>query len=87
MNKIELYTKGYCPYCKRAKATLDNLGLAYEEFEITESAALTKEMQQRSGRKTVPQIFIGDQHIGGGDDFHEALRDGKLAHLLTQETA
>ncbi len=84
MNKIEIYTKGYCPYCKRAKATLNNLGLTFEEFEITDSEKFTEEMQARSSRKTVPQIFIGGQHIGGGDDFHFALRDGKLAHLLTQ---
>ena len=84
MNKIEIYTKGYCPYCKRAKATLNNLGLSFEEFEITDNEKLTQEMQERSGRKTVPQIFIGDEHIGGGDDFHLALREGKLAHLISQ---
>ena len=82
MTKIEIYSKSYCPYCKRAKATLTKLGLAYEEFEITNSNALTEEMQQRSGRKTVPQIFINDQHIGGGDDFHEALASGALTHLI-----
>jgi len=87
MNKIEIYTKGYCPYCKRTKATLDNLGLAYEEFEITESKKLTEEMIQRSGRKTVPQVFIGNEHIGGNDDFHNALREGKLAYLLTQQAS
>ncbi|CAI89082.1 MULTISPECIES: glutaredoxin 3 [Pseudoalteromonas] len=82
MTKIEIYSKSYCPYCKRAKATLTRLGLDFEEFEITDSEKLTKEMQQRSGRKTVPQIFINSQHIGGGDDFHHALNSGSLADLI-----
>lgn len=85
MTKIEIYSKSYCPYCKRAKATLTDLGFAYEEFEITDSPALTLEMQERSGRKTVPQIFINDQHIGGGDDFHHALATGALTHLLGEQ--
>lgn len=51
MTKIEIYSKSYCPYCKRAKATLSRLGLDFEEFEITDSEKLTKEMQQRSGEK------------------------------------
>ena len=87
MIKIEVYSKGYCPYCKQAKATLKSLGLAFEEYEITGNDKLTREMQARSKRRTVPQIFINDQHIGGGDDFHEALRSGALTHLLTQKTA
>jgi len=82
MTKIEIYSKGYCPFCKKAKATLNNLGLAFEEYEITHSEKLTKEMRERSLRNTVPQIFINDQHIGGGDDFHEALSRGQLQHLI-----
>ena len=82
MNKIEIYSKSYCPFCKRAKATLTGLGMAYEEYEITDSDKLTTEMRERSGRKTVPQIFINDQHIGGGDDFHHALNTGALSHLI-----
>jgi len=82
MTKIEIYSKSYCPYCKGAKDTLARLGLAYDEYEITNSDKLTAEMQKRSGRKTVPQIFINDQHIGGGDDFHYALNTGALTHLI-----
>ena len=82
MAKIEIYSKSYCPYCKRAKATLTSLGVAFEEYEITHSEKLTKEMHERSLRNTVPQIFINDQHIGGSDDFHEALNRGQLQHLI-----
>lgn len=84
MTKIEIYSKSYCPYCQRAKATLNDLGLAYEEFEITKSQVLSQEMRKRSGRKTVPQIFINNQHIGGGDDFHHALASGALTHLISE---
>ncbi|MHA2936890.1 glutaredoxin 3 [Vibrio sp. RC27] len=83
MIKIEVYSKGYCPYCKQAKATLKSLGLSFKEYEITGSDKLTREMQARSKRRTVPQIFINDEHIGGCDDFHQALRSGALTHLLT----
>lgn len=85
MAKIEIYSKSYCPYCKKAKATLVSLGLAFEEYEITYSEKLTKEMHERSSRRTVPQIFINDQHIGGGDDFHEALSSGQLKHLIAKK--
>jgi glutaredoxin 3 len=82
MTKIEIYSKSYCPFCKRAKATLTRLGLNYEEYEITHSDKLTNEMYERSGRNTVPQIFINDVHIGGGDDFHDALSKGELARFI-----
>jgi len=62
---IILYTKGHCPFCKAAKALLTEKGVAFTDIEITGNAALTAEMEQRSGRHTVPQIFIGDLHIGG----------------------
>lgn len=87
MTKIEIYTKGYCPFCIQTKETLNNIGLNFEEYEITNNEKLTQEMQLRSQRKTVPQVFINDQHIGGGDDFHEALRNGELTHLITKQTS
>ena len=83
MAKIEIYSKGYCPYCKKTKETLNNLGLEFEEYEITRNEKLTQEMIARSQRKTVPQIFIDDQHIGGSDEFHHALRNGSLTDLIT----
>ncbi|MBT1064076.1 glutathione S-transferase N-terminal domain-containing protein [Bowmanella sp. Y26] len=79
--KIEVYSKDYCPFCKKTKQTLEFLGLPFEEFDITRNAALTSEMHTRSQRKTVPQIFINGKHIGGSDDFHQALRNGLLKDL------
>lgn len=80
--RITLYTKGYCPFCHRAKALLDSKSAAYEEFDITSSPDLRAEMIQRSGRMTVPQIFIGGRHIGGSDDLTSLERAGKLDALL-----
>lgn len=79
---IEIYTKGHCPFCKQVKETLNNLALTFKEYEITNDERLTAEMEQRSQRKTVPQVFINDNHIGGGVDFHEALDNGQLDELI-----
>ncbi|WP_299177782.1 glutaredoxin 3 [uncultured Neptuniibacter sp.] len=75
MDKIEIYTKSYCPYCQAAKKLLTHLGWQYREYEITGKQQQQREMVQRAQRKTVPQIFINDQHIGGFDDFSSMLRD------------
>jgi len=80
--KIIVYSKGYCPYCKRAKATLNKLGLKFEEIDITFNGAQEKKMRERSMRKTVPQIFINEHHIGGNDDLQAAVKKGTLAELL-----
>jgi glutaredoxin 3 len=79
---IIIYSKGYCPYCKNAKALLIAKGVTFTEFEITGNSALTAEMVERSGRHTVPQIFIGDLHVGGGSDLAELDARGGLDHLL-----
>lgn len=68
MANVEIYTKVTCPYCHRAKALLDQKGVSYQEIPIDGDAAKREEMVQRSGRTTVPQIFIDAQHIGGCDD-------------------
>jgi len=80
--KIEIYTKPLCPYCHRAKALLDSKGLSYEEFEVSTNQEHLQEMLERSGRRTVPQIFINDQHIGGSDDLAQANADGTLDRLV-----
>ena len=80
--KIKIYTKSYCPYCKRAKKLLDSKGLKYEEIEVSMSPELAKEAQQRSGRRTVPQVFIDNQHIGGSDDLAKAAANGSLEKLI-----
>lgn len=82
MPKIEIYTTKICPYCKRAKALLKQLDAPFEEFVISGDQALTEEMMSRSGRRTVPQVFIDGQHIGGSDDLAAAHRSGELEQLL-----
>lgn len=70
MANVEIYTKVTCPYCHRAKALLDQKGVSFQEIPIDGDAAKREEMIQRSGRITVPQIFIDAQHIGGCDDLY-----------------
>ena len=83
MQKIELYTKGYCPYCRRAKGLLDAKGATYTDFEIDKQPELRDTMINRAnGRTTVPQIFIGDTHVGGCDDLFALESAGKLDALL-----
>lgn len=83
MNKVEIYTKGYCPFCHRAKALLDEKGVAYTEFAIDVQPELRDEMIARAnGGYTVPQIFIGDTHVGGCDDMFALEAQDKLNTLL-----
>lgn len=83
MPKVEIYTKFTCPYCARAKALLDEKGVAYEEYEISMGGPQRQEMIQRAnGRTTVPQIFINGEHVGGSDDLADLERAGKLDALL-----
>ncbi|ENO8415799.1 glutaredoxin 3 [Vibrio mimicus] len=82
MPKIEIYTKSYCPYCKAAKQTLNSMGLSYREIEVSTSQALFNEMVNRSQRKTVPQIFVGDVHVGGYDDLVIAIKNGQFKKAL-----
>ena len=83
MAKIEIYTTPFCGYCARAKGLLDSKGAAYEEFDITMGGPKRAEMLERApGRTTVPQIFIGETHVGGSDDLAALERQGKLDALL-----
>lgn len=82
MAKIDIYTKATCPYCHRAKALLAEKGAAFNELPIDGNAAKREEMIERSGRTTVPQIFIDGQHIGGCDDLFALDARGGLDPLL-----
>jgi glutaredoxin 3 len=83
MAKVELYTKGHCPYCKRAKALLEQKSVEYTEYPIDIQPELRDEMIERAnGGYTVPQIFIDSQHIGGCDDMMALESQGKLDSLL-----
>ncbi len=80
--RIEIYTWSRCPFCIRAKALLDKKGVEYTEYCIDGDEAARSEMAERAGRKSLPQIFIDDQHIGGCDDLHALERKGSLNDLL-----
>ena len=83
MSKIEVYSTAVCPYCVAAKNLLKSRGLEWVEVRIDTDAAQRDAMLARSGgRRTVPQIFVNDQHVGGYDDLVAADRSGKLAQLL-----
>lgn len=83
MPRIEIYTKMFCPYCSRAERLLTEKGAAYEEYDITFDGAKRSEMIERAnGRSTVPQIFIGGQHVGGSDDLAALEAAGELDSLL-----
>lgn len=80
---IEIYTWRSCPYCIQAKALLDRKKVTYTEYAIDGDEAAREKMSKRSmGRRSVPQIFINDQHVGGCDDIHDLDRAGKLDPLL-----
>ena len=83
MATIEIYTTKVCPYCVRAKSLLDRKGASYTEIDVSEDADLRLKMTERAGgRRTVPQIFINGQSIGGSDDLHALDAEGKLDPLL-----
>jgi glutaredoxin 3 len=85
MANVEIYTKLGCGYCARAKRLLDQKGVAYDEYDITLGGEKRQEMIQRvPDARTVPQIFIGGNHIGGSDDLAALEQAGKLDHLLTE---
>jgi glutaredoxin 3 len=79
---VVMYTKSWCPYCSRARHLLGTKNVTIEEIDIEAAPEKRAEMQQRSGRRTVPQIFIGDHHVGGSDDLHALEQAGKLDGLL-----
>jgi glutaredoxin 3 len=83
MRDIVIYTKSWCSYCTRAKALFARKGAGFTEVEISGNDALRAEMLKRSGgRQTVPQIFIGDTHVGGCDNLYRLESEGKLDTLL-----
>src|SRR5215475_12879692 len=87
MANIEIYTKEWCPYCAKAKALLKSKGLSYQEVNVTSDEALQQEMVTRSGRRTVPQIFLDGESIGGYDDLANFNATGELDRRLGIKTA
>lgn len=82
MPKVVIYANESCPYCTRARKLLTAKGVEYEMINIVEVEGARDEMIAKSGRKTIPQIFIGDHHVGGCDDLHAAEDAGELDKLL-----
>lgn len=82
MNNITIYTTAWCPYCIRAKMLLDNKGAEYTEIRVDQDPAKRQEMMELSKQRTVPQIFIGETHVGGCDDMFALEHQGKLDPLL-----
>lgn len=85
MSNVTIYIKPTCPYCHRAMALLDSKGVNYTVIDVQDDAELFHEMVTKSGRRTVPQIFINNKAIGGCDDLHALDADGKLDPLLEQD--
>jgi len=83
VSKVEIYSSMWCPFCHRAKRLLQSKGVAFEEFDVDEDPGLRHEMTARSGgRRTVPQIFIDERHVGGSDELAALERDGRLNGML-----
>ncbi len=82
MSEIIIYTKEVCPYCVKAKALLQRKGAKFSEIKITDDVTKEEMVKKSGGRMTVPQIFIGEKHIGGCDDLYELNAAGKLDELL-----
>jgi glutaredoxin 3 len=80
--KVVVYLTGWCPYCTRTKQLLERKGVDFEEIDVDARPEARKEMTVRSGRSSVPQIFIGATHVGGCDDLHELEASGRLDTLL-----
>ncbi len=83
MSKVRIYTTPICPYCVRAKSLLKKKGADIEEIDVFMDCDARSEMETKThGRRTVPQIFIGEKHVGGCDDLYDLDRAGELDPLL-----
>lgn len=80
--KVVIYSTGWCPYCSRARQLLKNKGVEFDEIDVDARPEARREMTARSGRTSVPQIFIGTTHVGGCDDLHALEASGRLDTLL-----
>jgi len=81
MSKVQIYTTNWCPYCNAAKSLLHDKGVSYEEIDVTDPSLRDAMIQRAHGRRTVPQIFIGETHDGGYDDMAALERRGQLDPL------
>jgi glutaredoxin 3 len=85
MSKVEIYTTRYCPYCISAKALLARKKIQFTEIDVSgDPAGRARMVERANGRMTVPQIFVGETHVGGSDDLHALEHAGKLDPLLAE---
>ncbi|MEE4251779.1 MAG: glutaredoxin 3 [Alcanivoracaceae bacterium] len=84
MVDVVMYSTPWCPFCVRAKRLLSEKGVAFTDIDISGNGELRQQMIQRSGQRTVPQIWIGERHVGGCDDLYALERQGQLDSLLAQ---
>lgn len=82
MAKVEIYTTKLCPYCYRAKSLLNSKGVAFHEVDVSFNPKMRQWLLDRTGRRTVPQIFINEESVGGYDDLAALDQEGKLNDLL-----
>ena len=82
---VLMYTTGICPYCQMARRLFSEKGVKYTEIRVDQNPAKRSEMMEKSGQRTVPQIWIGDKHVGGFDDAYALQRKGKLDALLKEQ--
>jgi glutaredoxin 3 len=79
---VVIYVAGWCPYCQRARGLLSQKGVQFREVDVDDDPKLRQEMIARSGRRTVPQVFIGETHVGGCDDLFALDARGELDRLI-----
>jgi glutaredoxin 3 len=82
MAEVVIYSSNFCPYCMRAKQLLNSKSVAYDEIVVDGQPELRREMMVKSNQRTVPQIWVGESHVGGCDDLFALERAGKLDELL-----
>ena len=85
MAKVTMYTTGICPYCHAAKQLFQSKGVQYTEIRVDKDPSKRAEMMKRSQRRTVPQIWVGDTHVGGYDDAAALENQGRLDSLLKEQ--
>ncbi len=83
--KVTIYTKRFCPYCVRAKRLLDRKGFAYDEIDVEGNDELRLWLAERTGQKTVPQVFAGERSLGGFSELDALDREGQLDPILRGE--
>lgn len=85
MTRVEIYTRDFCGYCVRATRLLEDKGVTFVEYNASKEPRRRDEMVSRSGRRTFPQVFVGDLHVGGSDDLAAFDRSGRLDQALAGE--